>query len=230
VILGNVSLRGRHPLLGYVLALVAVAVVSLFIGLVLRQVSVAKLSMLYLLAVMAAAVAFGRGAAIFASVAAFLTFDWFFVEPRHQFTVADPEEWISLLLFLLTAIVTGQLAAGQRLRAQEAQDREHEAVVLYDLVRMLSEADVETVLPSVAERLRNELEVSALAIPKAFARCRQAQRRSGESCIPDQRQQMVGMPRRDAGRELFGQLAQRCEPTICIWCRCAWAKSALARC
>ncbi|MBV9580139.1 MAG: DUF4118 domain-containing protein [Chloroflexi bacterium] len=138
--------------------------VSLFIGLVLGQVSLANSSMLYLLAVMASAVAFGRGPAIFASVVAFLVFDWFFVTPQHQLTVTDPGEWVSLLFFLLTAIVTGQLAAGQRARAQEAQQREREAVVLYDVVRLLGEGSSDQVLRSVAERLREELRVKGVGI------------------------------------------------------------------
>src|SRR6476620_8815056 len=103
--------RLRNQWSGYVLALGAVALVSLFIGFVLGQVTLANASMLYLIAVLATAVAFGRGPAVFASVVAFLTFDWFFVSPIHQWNVGDAEEWLSLLLFLLTAIVTGQLAA-----------------------------------------------------------------------------------------------------------------------
>src|SRR5436189_4176044 len=87
----------RARWLGYVAALAAVAVVSGFIGLVLRQVNLANVSMLYLLAVLATAVACGRGPAVFASIVAFLTFDWFFVDPIHHFTVSDPEEWVSLL-------------------------------------------------------------------------------------------------------------------------------------
>src|SRR5215813_897220 len=149
---------------GYLAALAAVVLVSLFIGLVLGQVNLANVSMLYLLAVMATAVAFGRGPAIFASILAFLVFDYFFVAPVHQFTVSDPDEWLSLLLFLLTAIVTGQLAAGQRQRAREAQQREREAVVLYDVVRLLGEGHVDTALAAVAERLRGELHLDGLAI------------------------------------------------------------------
>lgn len=149
---------------GYGFALAAVALVSAFIGLVLGQVNLANASMLYLLAVMATAIAYGRGPAILASLLAFLTFDWFFVEPLHQFTVSDPEEWVSLLLFLLTATVTGQLAGDQRRRAREARQREREAVVLYDVVRLLGEAHVDTAMAAVAERLRNELRMDALAI------------------------------------------------------------------
>ena len=91
--------RWRDVALSYAVALAAVTVVSLFIGLVLGHVSIANISMLYLLAVLTTAVAFGRGPAIFASVTAFLVFDWFFVEPLHQLTVADPEEWVSLPFF-----------------------------------------------------------------------------------------------------------------------------------
>jgi two-component system sensor histidine kinase KdpD len=103
---------------GYAVALGAVCLVSLFIAVVLRQMNLANISLLYLLAVMAIAVAFGRGPAIFASVSSFLIFNWFFVEPYYELTVSDPAEWISLLVFLLTATVTGQLAAGQRQRAR----------------------------------------------------------------------------------------------------------------
>ena len=120
--------------------------------------------MLYLLAVMATAVLFGRGPAVFASFSSFLIFDWFFVEPHHQLTVDDPEEWVSLLIYLLTATVTGQLAAGQRQRAHEAQERQREAVVLYDVVRLLGEGDLDQMLEAVAERLRQELQLKALAI------------------------------------------------------------------
>src|SRR5262249_40182420 len=138
--------------------------VSLFIGFILWQVNIANISMLYLLAVMATAVAFGRGPAVFASVVAFLVFDWFFVVPLHQLTVSDPEEWVSLLFFLLTATVTGQLAAGQRQRAREAQQREREAVVLYDVVRLLGGSEVDQALEAVAERVRAELQITGLVI------------------------------------------------------------------
>src|SRR5207302_2476768 len=127
-------------------------------------VNLANVSMLYLMAVLVTAVAFGRGPAVFASVCAFLTFDWFFVEPLHQWTVANPEEWVSLLLFLMTAIITGQLASDQRQRAREAQEREREAVVLYDVVRLVSEQDLEEALGAVADRLREELALAAGAV------------------------------------------------------------------
>src|SRR5438067_12764042 len=66
---------------GYVAGLAGVAVASLFTGLVLGQARIANISMLYLIAIMLTAVTFGRGPAAVASLAAFLVFDFFFVDP-----------------------------------------------------------------------------------------------------------------------------------------------------
>ncbi len=149
---------------GYLAALAAVTLVSLFIGLALGGARIANISMLYLIGVFAVAIAYGRGPAVLASLAAFLTFDWFFVEPLHAITVSNPDEWVALLLFLLTAIVTGQLTAAVRRRALEAEQREREAAVLYDVVRLISERDFVAALQAVADRLRTELTLSAVVI------------------------------------------------------------------
>ncbi len=149
---------------GYGAGLACVALMSGLIGLLLSYFHLANLSMLYLIPVLATAVAFGRGPAILASVISFLTFDWFFIEHLHAFTIADPGEWIALVLFLLTAGITGQLAASQRQRAEEAEHRKREAVVLYDVVRLMSEPDLEHALHAVAERLYQELQLAGVSI------------------------------------------------------------------
>jgi len=162
--LGRLPSLARNAWTGYVAALGAVVVVSFSIGLVRGVLHVGNLSMLYLIAVLATAIAFGRGPAVLVSVASFLTFNWFFVEPLHSFWVSDPVEWIALVLFLLTATLTGQLAAAQRLRTEEAEQRKREAVVLYDVVRLIGDPDLESALKSVAERLRLELDLAAVVI------------------------------------------------------------------
>ena len=84
---------------------------------------VGNVSMLYLPAVLVTAVLFGRRAAIVASVASFLAFNFFFIEPRYEFSVADEEEWVALALLLGTGLVTGQLAASLRRRALDGGAR-----------------------------------------------------------------------------------------------------------
>src|SRR5881296_3423872 len=112
---------------GYAAAVAGVAAVSWVIGLVGGTTHLANISLLYLLVVLGAASFFGSGPAVLAAFVAFLTFNWFFVEPRHTLIVAEPDEFVSLLVFLVTAVVTGQLAANLRRRAAEAEQREQEA-------------------------------------------------------------------------------------------------------
>jgi len=125
--------------------------------------------MLYLVAVLVSATAFGRGPAIVASVAAFVAFDWWFIEPLHQLSVADPEQYVSLLLFLLVAIVTSQLAAEQRSRTAQALDREREAVILADVAGLTAAPDLGASLVAAAARIQQELDVAAVRHPPARA-------------------------------------------------------------
>src|SRR5216117_2559358 len=148
----------------YVAAVAAVALTSVFIGFVVGRTQIANISMLYLVAVLLVAVAFGTTAAIVASVLAFLTFDWFFVPPTHQLIVADAEELFSLALFLITAVVTGTLAARERARAQEAEHRERDAKLLYEAAFLMAEPELERALAAVAEHFRAALDLDALAI------------------------------------------------------------------
>ena len=114
---------------------------SVVIGVILSGAHIANVSMLYLLVVLAAlGTRFGSGPAVTASLLAFLTFNWYFVGPVHTLIVADPDEWLALLLLLIASVVTGQLTADQRRRADEAHRREQEAVQLYAIGRWLASA------------------------------------------------------------------------------------------
>jgi two-component system sensor histidine kinase KdpD len=124
----------------------------------------ANASMLYLVAVLGSAIVFGRGPAVLASIAAFIAFDWSFVEPLHQFTVADPEQYVSLLLFLLVALVTSELVAEQRRRTSQAREREREAVVLADVAGLAAEPDLDRAIRTSATRVQQELGLARLAV------------------------------------------------------------------
>jgi two-component system sensor histidine kinase KdpD len=93
----------------------------------------ANLSMLYLLVILATAVLAGRLSAIMAAVLSFLAVDWYFVYPVGHWTVSNPDEWVTLMIFLVSSLVTGQMAATLRTRAEEARLREREMATLYEL-------------------------------------------------------------------------------------------------
>ena len=148
----------------YVAALGFTAAVTGAIALVRLAADVPNISMLYLLAVLASAVLFGSRPAIVAAVAAFLAFNFFFIHPEFTFTVADEDQWVALGLLLVTGIVTGQLAASLRERARENEQREREATVLYDVVRLMAGPDLGQALMLIAQRLKAELELEAVTI------------------------------------------------------------------
>lgn len=160
--LGN--MRRLAPLRGYAAALAAVVVVTVVIGAIEARAHVANISMLYLVAVLGGATLVGRGPAIAASIASFLAFNWFFVDPIHTLTVGDPKEWFALVLFLVTAVITSQLAADQRDRAREAADRARDATLMFEVARVLGEPDLDTALAAVTERLRQGMGVAGVIV------------------------------------------------------------------
>lgn len=111
-----------------------------------------NISIIYLLVVMTLATTRGRYAAILASFVAFLAFDYFLVPPLYVFTINRVEEWIALFVFLVTALLTSQLAVSLRGRAEQASRRERETRLLYDLVRATNrEAEPERQLLAIAQ-------------------------------------------------------------------------------
>lgn len=172
------------PLIGYLAGLAGVGIVTVVIHLFLvRHIAVGNISMLYLIAVLATAAAFGSGPAILTSTAAFFTFNWLYIEPAGAFNIGTPEQQFALLLFLVTAAVTGRLAEEQRHRTRLAAQREREAVVLYDVVRLMSQEDLLGALGAVAERLRRELGLEAVSIELAEAGQTWAKAETGDASL-----------------------------------------------
>ena len=128
----------RPSWVGYGLGLVGVALVSAAIGAVQPSANGRSDFPLYLIVVLTVAALYGRGPAVVAAVAANLAADQLFVgrEPGAD----DATPWLRLLPFLVTALVTGQLAATLRQQAEDARRREREAVALYEVVRLVPSA------------------------------------------------------------------------------------------
>src|SRR2546425_4043425 len=100
----------QEYLLDSVLAVVGAMLVTGIIDAFQLYPRIPNISIVYLLVVLALASIRGRYAAILASLVAFLSFDFFLVPPLYVFTINRIEEWIALFVFLVTAILTSQLA------------------------------------------------------------------------------------------------------------------------
>jgi two-component system sensor histidine kinase KdpD len=90
-----------------------------------------------LLAILAIATGWGLLEAIVASLVAVLGFNYFFLPPVETFTIADPQNWVALVAFLVTAMTASQLSARARRRAAEAEERRQEVEKLYALGQAL---------------------------------------------------------------------------------------------
>ena len=97
-------------------------------------------SPIYLVAVVGVAVILGTVAAVLAAFVSFLLYNSLFVEPRFTLTVADPAEWLNLLVLLFVGIVIGQLAALQSDRADDAARRARESQALFRISRIVEMA------------------------------------------------------------------------------------------
>jgi two-component system sensor histidine kinase KdpD len=136
---------------------VALGLVTGLVAVLQGDFKVANPSAAYLLAVVALAVVFGTRAAIAGSVAAFLLYDYLFVDPRFTLTVSTVEEWFNLILLLVVGIVCGRLAGAQRDRAREAETRERVTRALFQISRELASAQsAGPAMVVIAELLRVE--------------------------------------------------------------------------
>jgi len=122
----------------YIWSTVAVAA-AVAVGHVLTQLTTfPNLSMIFLMAVVFAAVSFGIWPAVYASVLSFLAYNLFFIEPLYTFTVAKPHELLALAVFLAIAVVISTLAGRVRDQAQMAVGRMRATRRLYEFTRRLS--------------------------------------------------------------------------------------------
>jgi signal transduction histidine kinase len=99
---------------GLLVSVTAVAAVSGLIGLLDPHVAVQSLVVLYILAVLPVALVWGTGLAVVTSILSIAAFAYLFLPPIHSIRVADPRELAAMGVFLVTAVVVGELAARSR--------------------------------------------------------------------------------------------------------------------
>lgn len=121
--------------------------------------TIPNISMVYLLLILVLASTRGRYAALLASVMAFLSFDFFLVPPFYSLLILRWEEWLALFVFLITALLTSQLAVMARESIEQARLRERESWILYEVGRVINSTD----------HLDEQLESIALALVRVFS-------------------------------------------------------------
>ncbi|MGL1530664.1 DUF4118 domain-containing protein, partial [Vibrio parahaemolyticus] len=78
---------------------------------------------IFLVAVLACAMRFGLASAIAASVLSSLVYNFFFIEPRYSFTIAEPYEVLALAIVLIVSFISGTMAARLRQHMEASRER-----------------------------------------------------------------------------------------------------------
>src|SRR5215831_8447885 len=124
-----------EPYLGSA-ALVATA---LAIGLLLTQfIAVQSISLVFLTAVLAAAIGWGLWPSMFAAVVSMLAYNFFFLPPLYTFTIADPENVLALFFFLIVAVIVSNLTARTRSQIVTARSTAKTTAELYAFSRKVA--------------------------------------------------------------------------------------------
>ena len=158
------SVLASHAMpLGATLALVWLATVGLVV--INYFVPFNLVSLIYMLPVVLAATQWGLALGVVAAVAGAAAADFFFYPPLYTFWIRDPQDVVDLILFLLIAVVTSNLAARLKNETVALQRREKEVTELHafsqSLATCLTSRDL---IFAVQDYLSNTLRCRAVLI------------------------------------------------------------------
>jgi two-component system sensor histidine kinase KdpD len=99
----------RRQIAGAVLAAAGLPLLTALLIALQAHLDLSNDLLIYLVAVVAITVVGGFWPAVFASVAACLLLNWYFTEPLHTFTIAEPRSLLALVLFVTVAVAVSSV-------------------------------------------------------------------------------------------------------------------------
>jgi two-component system sensor histidine kinase KdpD len=149
----------------YLLSVIFI-LLAILAGITLDQtLDVQNLALVFLMAVLAASVQGGLGAGLFASLLGTLSFNFFFLEPRYNFTVRDPESIVALFFYLGVAVVASNLTAAVQRQAAAARQRARTTEDLYLFSKKLAgTGTLDDVLWATAFQIASMLKVRVVIL------------------------------------------------------------------
>jgi two-component system sensor histidine kinase KdpD len=120
---------------------------------------------LYMLVVLLVSTYWGLGLGLVTALASALAFNFFHIPPTGRFSVAEPQNYVALGVFLAAAVLASTVANLARTRADEAERRREEADLAAELAGLLlGGADLNYALNSTAHRLAQALELPSVKL------------------------------------------------------------------
>jgi len=137
---------------GYAMALLMVAA-STLVGLVVApRWGNSAVDLLYLPAVLGAAVIAGLGPSLLAALVSALAYNFFFTAPHLTFRIDDPNDVVTVLILFAVAVVTSQLTASIRTQARIADRLAARNATIAGLARRLLGCTSEQEIADVSVR------------------------------------------------------------------------------
>jgi two-component system sensor histidine kinase KdpD len=141
----------------YLLSLLMVGAATLLAFVVRELIAAPNLTLIYVLPVVIAGVAFGWGPALAAVITGVLTFDFFFTQPYYSFRIYSAADvWAAALLLVIAALVT-TVAADARRRTLEAVGAAQRAQALQGLAHVVIEGRPRAEVLQAAARALHEI-------------------------------------------------------------------------
>jgi two-component system, OmpR family, sensor histidine kinase KdpD len=125
---------------GYLTAALSVAGITL-IGDRWLHLNPTTMALAFLLGVLWISAFWGLQQAVFMSVLSTLAFNYFFLPPVGTLNIADPQNWIALFAFLVTAVTASELSERARRGTLSAIERRQELERLYAFSQLLLSSD-----------------------------------------------------------------------------------------
>lgn len=157
---GSFDPLAQHPRLGTAVGLVLVAllvpVLYSWHGADPKGPLGASIPLFFLVPVLLASAGGGQRAGILVAVVAIFVWDWYFIPPLYTVTVASARDLLALLVFLVVAVLVGQLATAVRGRTDEALRRARSSEALYALsMALIRGSNLAKARPSCAESVQD---------------------------------------------------------------------------
>lgn len=130
----STAIQGHRRLFGYAGAVLLVFAANMVALLLDQQLGYARVSMIFLAAVLISAVRLGSGPAYLAAALGFVSYNFYLVEPRFTFGI-ESEDILILAVFLSVAMLTGGLAGRVRDEARRSRSRAQTTGILFQAGR-----------------------------------------------------------------------------------------------
>jgi len=143
--------RGKQ----YIFTAVAFLLITVVNMLIEKWLGYQAIALVYLLAVVVAALFIDRGPIIFATVLTAVWWNFYFAPPRFAFNITDGYDRMMLVTYFAVTLTVGHLTTHLRARRLAEQQREEHSSALYRLTRELAQAaDMDEIFCRSIEEIR----------------------------------------------------------------------------